>query len=173
MTQSNIPEALIPTIKQKSRSHRHSGPHWGTVEGTVETLETPITSPHRPNMSEVVAFVGISQRDILSRRNMISYQQSKAERSHATSNTPTLVTTRDRCTNRINFKKRPLRIRSFLQKPIILWPLYSLYNFEFLTSIYFRSYIGLRVDSVLWLSIFRNVILQVIRTRDAYANDEK
>lgn len=108
------------------------------TEGPLRELskhsKPPITSPHRPNMSEVVAFVGISQRDILSRRNMISYQQSKAERSHATSNTPKLVTTRDRCTNRINFKKRPLLIRSFLQKPIILWPLYSLYNFEFLTS---------------------------------------
>ena len=106
------------------------------TEGPLRELskhsKPPITCPHRPNMSEVVAFVGISQRDILSRRNMISYQQSKAERSHATSNTPKLVTTRDRCTNRI--QKRPLLIRSFLQKLIILWPLYSLYNFEFLTS---------------------------------------
>ena len=50
-----------------------------TAEGTVETLETlpppppPLTSPHRANMSEAGAFVGISQRDILSRGNMISY----------------------------------------------------------------------------------------------------
>ena len=74
------------------------------TEGPLRELskhsKPPITSPHRPNMSEVVAFVGISQRDILSRGNMISYQQYKAERSHATSK---LVTTRDRCTNRINF----------------------------------------------------------------------
>ena len=59
---------------------------WGNCRNTRNPPSPPPTG--QINMSEVGAFVRISQRDILSRGNMISYQQSKAERSHATSNTP-------------------------------------------------------------------------------------
>ena len=57
---------------KKSRSKRHSGP----LRELWKHSKPPITSPHRPNMSEVGAFVGISQRGILSRRKMISAVQS-------------------------------------------------------------------------------------------------
>ena len=59
------------------------------TEGTIETLETPHHLPPPAKHEWSRRYVGISQRDILTRGNMISYQQSKAERSHATSKTPT------------------------------------------------------------------------------------